>query len=425
MEGSAYELTKVADGTNEAGGDSVVSDTSNGKFVKADKKITVGGKSYRVSSDAVVYIQYQETGSNDVKYRAMTGAELNNLGGDFTANKGCIAVIDDGLASVVVLKSSAYLPGANADKMYGYVTDAGTTREDSNGKYREFTVWTSSNEKQVVKMKATGTSIKKGDLISFDMTSDNFIEGVLSTSANGTNKLTVATGAIDQFGKDYMVLFNGEDLTFDDDVKYIYVNGEEGVAGDGLEQAYETANGAYYNNVKYVVDNTTNEVVMVALNTAAEGWDKSTTKPTVDAVANKPTGMDVTVNGDTTQIVVSSDEAVEAGVPEEMKKDIFNGTLQEDSYTVITLKGFVPQDGTYSIEQENEALGMAYSDYSSSNKKTSNYVNGEGGGEKNGDLSILLAADKNVKLTIKDSEGKVVKTCTIDTTGLKVESVEN
>ena len=63
----------------------------------------------------------------------MTGAELNNLGGDFTANKGCIAVIDDGLASVVVLKSSAYLPGANADKVYGYVTDAGTTREDSNG----------------------------------------------------------------------------------------------------------------------------------------------------------------------------------------------------------------------------------------------------------------------------------------------------
>ena len=52
-------------------------------------------------------------------------------------------------------------------------------------------------------------------------------------------------------------------------------------------------------------------------------------------------------------------------------------------------------------------------------------MNGEGGGEKNGDLSILLAADKNVKLTIKDKEGKVVKTCTIDTTGLKVESVEN
>lgn len=356
----------------------------------------------------------------------MTGAELNNLGGTFTANAdGGIAVIDDGLASVVVLKSSSnYLPGANADKMYGYVTDAGTTREDSNGKYREFTVWTSSNEEQVVKMKATGTSIEKGDLISFDMTSDNFIEGVLSTS-DGTNELTVATGAIDQFGKDYMVLFNGKDLTFDDDVKYIYVNGEEGVAGDGLEQAYETANGAYYNNVKYVVDNTTNEVVMVALNTAAEGWNKSTTKPTADAVANKPTGMDVTVNGDTTQIVVSSDEAVEAGVPEEMKKDIFNGTLQEASYTVITLKGFVPQDGTYSIEQENKALGMAYSDYSSSNKKTSNYVNGEGGGEKNGDLSILLAAGKNVKLTIKDSEGKVVKTCTIDTTGLKVESVEN
>ena len=81
------------------------------------------------------------------------------------------------------------MPDVYKRQVYGYVTDAGTTREDSNGKYREFTVWTSSNEEQVVKMKATGTSIKKGDLISFDMTSDNFIEGVLSTS-DGTNAVS-------------------------------------------------------------------------------------------------------------------------------------------------------------------------------------------------------------------------------------------
>ena len=172
MEGSAYELTKV-DASNKAGGDDVKVSTSTAKFDKETKKVVIDNNSYRVSSDAVVYIQYKETGSNDVKYRTMTGAELNNLGGTFTANAdGGIAVIDDGLASVVVLKSSSnYLPGANADKMYGYVTDAGTTREDSNGKYREFTVWTSSNEEQVVKMKATGTSIEKGrsDLLRHDV----------------------------------------------------------------------------------------------------------------------------------------------------------------------------------------------------------------------------------------------------------------
>ncbi|MFR3786331.1 MAG: S-layer homology domain-containing protein [Agathobaculum desmolans] len=92
MEGSAYELTKVtgADKDHMAGGDKVVSHATDGKFVKADKKVTIDGKSYRVSSDAVVYIQYQETGSNDVKYRTMTGAELNNLGGDFAAKRAAL-----------------------------------------------------------------------------------------------------------------------------------------------------------------------------------------------------------------------------------------------------------------------------------------------------------------------------------------------
>ena len=423
MEGSAYELTKVADGTNEAGGDSVVSDTSSGKFVKADKKITVGGKSYRVSSDAVVYIQYQETGSNDVKYRAMTGAELNNLGGDFTADKGCIAVIDDGLASVVVLKSSAYLPGANADKMYGYVTDAGTTREDSNGKYREFTVWTSSNEEQVVKMKATGTSIEKGDLISFDMTSDNFIEGVLSTSANGTNKLTVATGAIDQFGKDYMVLFNGEDLTFDDDVKYIYVNGEEGVAGDGLEQAYETADGNRYNNVKYVVDSSTGDVVMVALNTAADGWDNSVTVPSKDVanvVGNVATSAKATVSVKGTTTTINLAGEVTKGVPTALN-NVFTGKEGNDTdLTAVTLKGIIPESGSVTITQKNDALKVYYSTSFSNGEKIGTYdrVNNNGG-ETNGDYSLLIQEGKTATVTVSDDTG-VIATYVVTTTGLTV-----
>ena len=431
MEGSAYELTKVQDqnsdgkedsGDNFAGGDSVVTDASNGKFIKADKKITINSKSYRVSSDAVVYIQYQETGSNDVKYRAMTGAELNNLGGDFAANKGSIAVIDDGLASVVVLKSSKYLPGANADKMYGYVTDAGTTREDDNGKYREFTVWTSEGEEQVVKMKATSTSIQKGDLISFDMTADNFIEGVLSTS-DGTNTLTVGVGAIDQFGKDYMVLFDGTDLTFDDDVKYVYANGEDGVPGDGLEQAYETADGNRYNNVKYVVD--TSDVVMVALNTAATGWDGTETVPTADVadvVGNVASGAKATVSVKGTTTTINLAGEVTKGVPSSLTS-VFDGKEGDDTdLTVVTLKGIIPESGTVSIKQENEALKVYYPTSFANGEKTDDYDRASNnGGESNGDYSLLIQEGKTATVTVSNNDG-VIATYVVTTTGLTVNS---
>ena len=78
---------------------------------------------------------------------------------------------------------------------------------------------------------------------------------------------------------------------------------------------------------------------MVALNTAAEGWNKSTTKPTADAVANKPTGMDVTVNGDTTQIVVSSDEAVEAGEEGHFQRYSAGGFLHGDYFEGLRTTG--------------------------------------------------------------------------------------
>lgn len=99
MEGSAYELTKV-DASNKAGGDDVKVSTSTAKFDKETKKVVIDNNSYRVSSDAVVYIQYKETGSNDVKYRTMTGAELNNLGGTLLRM----------LMAVLQLLTTAWLP---------------------------------------------------------------------------------------------------------------------------------------------------------------------------------------------------------------------------------------------------------------------------------------------------------------------------
>ncbi len=75
MEGSsAYELTRSQTGANEAAA-IVVSDTSNGKDLsKLIKDHCRRLKILPCISDAVVYIQYQGDRLNDVKYRAMTGA---------------------------------------------------------------------------------------------------------------------------------------------------------------------------------------------------------------------------------------------------------------------------------------------------------------------------------------------------------------
>ncbi|MFR3786330.1 MAG: hypothetical protein ACLTWR_03410 [Agathobaculum desmolans] len=318
-----------------------------------------------------------------------------------------------------MLKGDNYLPGANADKMYGFVTDAGNTTEDDNGKYREFTVWTSNNEEKVVKMKATSTSIKKGDLISFDMTADDFIEGVSSVS-QGT--LDVKIGALDQFGKDYMVLFDGTDLTLDDDVKYVYVNGEDGVSGDGLEQAYENANGGRYNNVKYVKDAASGEVVMVALNTAAEGWDGSATTPNKDVanvVGNVASGAKATVSVKDKETTVNLSGTVTKGVGS--LSSVFDGKEGNDTdLTVVTLKGIIPETGDVTIKQENDALKVYYNSTFASGVKTATYNRTDKtGGENNGDYSLLVQEGKTATVTVSNDKG-VIATYVVTTDGLTV-----
>ena len=110
----------------------------------------------------------------------ISGETLNALGANFGTSG--TAVIDDGLATVVLLKSNSYLPGSNADKLYGYVTSDVVSNKEDDISFRSFTVWTSEEESIEVKVKSESADIKKGDLISFEMTEDNFIESVKSES---------------------------------------------------------------------------------------------------------------------------------------------------------------------------------------------------------------------------------------------------
>ena len=273
----AYELKKVASG-NTAGGDSVVTLKS---FDKTKKKVTTDSGDYRVADSAVVYVIYKDGGD---KQKVISGETLNALGANFGTSG--TAVIDDGLATVVLLKSDSYLPGSNADKLYGYVTSDVVSNEEDDISFRSFTVWTSEEESIEVKVKSESADIKKGDLISFEMTEDNFIESVKSESETDTDyQLNVsAPVAIKDFTASWVSFHYDGDYDLADDAKYLYVNtaDSKGVKGGSLSEASETANeGVYYANAKYVL-NDDKEIVLIVVDTKNK-WDDA--EPVKEAAA--------------------------------------------------------------------------------------------------------------------------------------------
>ena len=170
------------------------------------------------------------------------------------------------LITEALVVGNTYLPGASADKLYGYVTSSVTETSDDGTDYKEFTVWTSEGESIDVKMKAS-TAISKEDLISFELAADNFIEGV--------NVLNAETAAIKSFGSDYVILYNDgktgtTDYDLDDDVKFLYLNTKDvkGINGGELTEAAETAtDDVYYANIKYWTEGTgaDEKIVMIAI----------------------------------------------------------------------------------------------------------------------------------------------------------------
>ena len=286
-----YELTVIADDTNlddNFGTDYTYTAVAAG-YDKDAKKLN----GVRVADDAVIYVQYAD--GSDSKVKAISGADLTAMGADFGTKT--VYVTDGTLVVAAVISENDYLPGASADKLYGYITSDISNNNDGDTAYKSFTVWTTENESVDVKMKKTSVNVIKGDLISFDLTADNFIENVKSANA-GT--LAVETGAIKSVGSSYILFYTATDETeksdykLSDDVKYLYLNTKdvEGVNGGELKAADKNtvtseggaADGVYYKNVKYVLED--NEIIMIAIDATLNKWDGAgsinTTKTAAD-----------------------------------------------------------------------------------------------------------------------------------------------
>ena len=350
IDDDAYELTLVENVEDHmAGGDSVATLT---KFSKDDKKVVVSdSEKYRVADSAIVYVVYKDGGD---KQKVITGATLNAMGADFgTAGT---AVIDDGLATVVLLTSNSYLPGSNADKLYGYVTSDVVSNEEDNVKFRSFTVWTTNNESIDVKVKSNTADIDKGDLISFELTEDNYIESVKSES-DADYKLNVsAPVAIKDFTSAWVSFYNGGDFDFDDDVKYMYVNTADtkGVNGGSLSKASETAtSGVYYANAKYVLNDAGDEIVLIVVDTKNK-WDDAANIMTAYAAA--PTALKVesassngaTVEGTTIDMLKATTGKVTSFADSSKDCVKLTATLAADTTATYQVQAV---DGSYSEAQ--------------------------------------------------------------------------
>ena len=277
-----YELTAISS-SNKAGGDTYVDTQSNKGFVKSSK--TVDGK--KVASDAVVYVQYKD--GNKLKQKVMSGSELNALGSDF---KGSLTyVVDDGLISLAYIDSSAYLPGANATQVYGYIVSTVSENNDNNTKYKQYDVYTTEGKLvEGVKQKAT-TEVNKGDIIKLSLSSDNYAEGVQVLN------LTANVSALRNFGKDYLsVVKQGEAnkasiVNLDDNVKYLVINTKDvkGVGNEAdLEKAAETGTtNQYFANVTYYTETAGGDAVLVVIDSTGKwypnGSDTATTVTEVPA----------------------------------------------------------------------------------------------------------------------------------------------
>ena len=275
-----YEL-KAISANNKAGGDTYVDKQSNKGFVKSSK--TVDGK--KVASDATIYVNYKD--GNKQKQKVMTGSELNALGSDF---KGELTyVVDDGLISLAYINSTAYLPGANATQVYGYIVSNVTENNDNNTKYKQYDVYTTEGKLvEGVKQKAT-TDVAKGNIIKLSLSSDNYAEGVQVLD------LTANVSALRNFGKDYIsVVKNGAAssiVNLDDNVKYLVINTKDvkGVGNEAdLEKAAETGTtNQYFANVTYYTETAGGDAVLVVIDSTGKwypnGSDTATTVTEVPA----------------------------------------------------------------------------------------------------------------------------------------------
>ena len=246
---------------NKAGYDTYLYD--KGGYKSPTNKLDSGS----IADDAVIFVQ----ATNEVK--VLTGKTVKNwnaVSGTFTG-KGVLTSASNGIqyAKVAAMTvNTNTVPGANGDKLYGYLTADPYTTKYENENVVAYPIWTGSENTTVYeKGSAIKDGVKAGDAIQYHL-DGNFVgvDAGLTDTANA-----YAITGFDYEAEGEMALVKYADgaastLTLDEDCVFIGIDdsAKTGVEGDmsAVSLAQQDQYGNYYANA-YVMTDGSNKILAV------------------------------------------------------------------------------------------------------------------------------------------------------------------
>ena len=283
--GSEYDLTKVGTYTHTVNENSVTDKNLlgydeeknvNGITKATDNvygKLTSSTTTYTFADDAVVFIHYNDNGTDKVK--VVAGSVAKNYNTAITASKG-YALYDtvNGTKKVIVayVDTDEDLPNAKGENgNYAYVVDNPFESKIDGDKVIGYTIWNGKSEVTVYE-KASKAVSGKGTFITFDDLGDGMIDNVTVAKNGDANPLLTAAvkgidgdtftvyapaNTVDKDGNTVATTANeGYTYIITKDTTILYVDSDEveGAENGSLQTAAEASANKGIANIKFVVD---------------------------------------------------------------------------------------------------------------------------------------------------------------------------
>ena len=230
------------------------------KYYDKDTK-TFDGKV--TTTDAVLFVKVADNGSTN--YYAYN---IRSLGNITTASNAKYVLNSDNKVEAAYVELGAKPSGATSDTVYGIVTAANGTVKVGDEYKSEYKVANDKNEYTVYMQ--TSSTVAKGDIVSFDLASDNIYSNSDVTVYNATD-----AKYIDELDKDNVLSYYDsiggtlETKALDDDAQIVYVNQDSDKAGTDIGVGeYDSID--QYANAVVVLDSNGTKIVAIIVESSGE-----------------------------------------------------------------------------------------------------------------------------------------------------------
>ena len=304
------------------------------------------------TSDAVLFVKVS---GSPVKYYAYNLRSLGNIKAVANSTKFYAYTNTDGKVEAAFVELASKPSGSTADTAYGIVSAANGTVKVGDEYKSEYKVVNNASEYTVYM--PTSASVKKGDIVSFDVASDNIY---------GNGDVTVYTAAnakyIDELDKDNVLSYydyiggSVQTKALDNDAQIVYVNQDKDKAGDNIGVNEYDSIDKYANAV--VVLNNSGKVDAIIVESSGECDVVNNSISVGTQTGNATTAANETVTYAVTTKGYAAGTAVTVAVKDSAGHAVANATgsatdLDADGKTTVTITenaSTAIAAGTYTVE---------------------------------------------------------------------------